>query len=211
MSLINIETVKIKDIIHQVLAFEAVGYKLFDTLKKVIESENKPKLLILDFSDLDLLTYGFVEIALKGIVKYTKENNDLIMLYKINKPELQELITGVIEMLELQKNNTKSIDERNLLAMHYPISYFEGENNIEYIGEINNVEKDILKIIESKGKTTHNEIDTQLKSEGKDNYCEDIAKSVSKLYELGFIHHIEKNKDVPSIYFSLKKLQNHEN
>ena len=212
MSIINIKKIKIKDILSKRdNAYKATGYKLAEILDKVLKTSEKPLLLILDFHELELLTYGFVEVALKGLVQYTKKKNDVIVLYEINKFELEELITGIIDMLELQSQNQGKLDERTLLEKYYFVAYKGEDNQINYIGQLNEVEKYILKIIEQEGETNHNRIDETLKSKSKSHYCEDIAKSVERLFSLGFIFQIEKSHDNPSIYYSLKYLQNHAN
>lgn len=211
MSTINIEKIQIKDTLNKRNAYKAIGFKLSERLDKVLETSEKPLLLILDFHELELLTYSFVEVALEGLVKYTKENSDIIVLYEINKFELEELITGIVDMLELQFQNQEKLNERSLLEKHYFIAYKGEDNLINYIGQLNEVEKNILKIIEQEGETTHNKIDEILKSENKSHYCEDIAKSIDRLFSLGFIFQIEKSNDKPSIYYSLKYLQNHAN
>lgn len=212
MSIINKEYIKIKDILNKRdNAYKATGVKLAEQINSVLKQSAKPLLLILNFQDLELLTYSFVEVALEEIVSYTKENNDVIVLYEINKFELEELITGIIDMLELQSKNQDRLGERELLGNHYSLSYKGEDDTIKYIGRLNEVEKDILKIIEKEGKTTHNKIDEILKSEQKGHYCEDIAKSVERLFSLGFIFQIEKSHDNPSVYYSLKYLQDHAN
>lgn len=212
MSIINKESIKIKDILNKRdNAYKATGFKLAEQINSKLKTSTKPLFLVLNFNDLELLTYSFVEVALKEIVHYTMENNDVIVLYEINKFELEELITGIIDMLELQSKNESKLGERELLAKHYFLSYQGEDNTINYLGQINDVEKDILKIIEQEGETTHNKIDEILKSQQKSHYCEDIAKSVRRLFELGFIFQIEKSQDNPSVYYSLKYLQEHAN
>ena len=212
MSIINKENIKIRDILNKRdNAYKATGIKLAEQINSVLKKSAKPLFLVLNFHDLELLTYGFVEVALKEIVNYTMENNDVIVLYEINKFELEELITGIIDMLELQSKNQDKLGELELLENHYFLSYKGEDNTIKYIAQLNEVEKDILKIIEKEGETTHNKIDEILKSEHKSNYCEDIAKSVEKLFSLGFIFQIEKSHDNPSVYYSLKYLQDHAN
>lgn len=212
MSIINKESIKIRDILKKRdNAYKATGDKLAEQINSVLKTSAKPLFLVLNFHNLELLTYSFVEVALEEIVKYTMESNDVIVLYEINKFELEELITGIIDMLELQSKNQDKLGECELLENHYFLAYKGEDNSINYIGQLNVVEKDILQIIEKEGETTHNKIDEILKSEHKSHYCEDIAKSIERLFSLGFIFQIEKSLDNPSVYYSLKYLQDHAN
>lgn len=212
MSIINKEKIIVKDILKKRdNAYKANGIMLAEQINSVLNTSAKPLFLILNFHDLELLTYSFVEIALKEIVNYTLKNKDVIVLYEINRFELEELITGIIDMLELQSKNPEELGERELLATHYFLSYKGEENIIEFIGRLNEVEKYILRIIEKEGYTTHNKIDEILKEEQKSHYCEDIAKSVQKLLCNGFIFQIEKSQGNPSVYYSLKYLQDYAN
>lgn len=197
----------VKDIINNVHAYDPLADKLFNKLNLIIESIESPTLLIINFSELITLTYEFIEKALEPVIKanYSKE---IIVLYKVsNKSELEEIITGVVDFLNLQSNNKEQLNEKELLSLHYSLVYLDNEDNVNYVGNISTIEGFILKIIEEGGSLTHIDIDTILKSKKKAEYCEEITNSVSKLRDLGFINLISKGDGIPSsIYQSIKYL-----
>lgn len=198
----------VKDIINNLHAYDPLAYKLFDRIHLEIKSIDKPTIIILDFSGLITLTYEFIEKALKGIIGERAKLKELMVLYKIeNHSELEEIITGLVDFLELQKVNEKYLDERELLSLNFSMVYLDAKDNINYIGKLSNIEEYILKIIEDRGSSTHSDIDEALKSKEKSSYCEEIASTVSKLNDLGFIHIISKGEGIPSsIYQSIKYL-----
>lgn len=204
----NILIHKIK--VSEIIGIEAYGAMAIDLkieIEKITTNICEPILLIIDFTNLNPLTYEFVEISLESIVQYTLKNNDLLILYKIDKYEFSELVTGIIDMLELQSKNKTHLNEKQLLAQHYSLVHENENHEINYLGQLSEVEEYILKIIENKGNTTHNEIADILISNKKSNYCEDITKSVDRLFKLGFIFLHKKSDDAPTQYYSIKHIQ----
>lgn len=210
MEQILVKTISVPEIIQQQSAYEALGEILRLKIEIILKSEKKPILLILDFTNLNLLTYGFIEIALIDLVNYTKSHNDVLVFYEINQFELSELITGIIDLLRLQSKNENRLNEVDLLKNHYSIAHKTKDSHLQYIGSFNEVENIILKIIENKGKITYNEINDFLKESGKLEYCEEITKSIDHLFSLGFIY-VQKSEGSPSYYYSLNYLQNDAN
>ncbi|WP_417855158.1 hypothetical protein [Xanthomarina gelatinilytica] len=203
---ISIHNIKVSEIIG-LEAYGALAIDLKIEIDKIISNISEPILLVIDFTDLNPLTYEFVEISLKDIVNYNREKNDLLILYRIDKYEFSELVTGIIDMLELQSKNYSQLNENELLAHHYSIVHEDENNSINYLGNLSEVEEYILNIIEEKGNTTHNEIDEYLKSNEKSNYCEEITKSVDRLFYLRFIFLHKESDDTPTQFYSIKHLQ----
>lgn len=200
----KIKEVKVKSVINSIDAFDPIAYKLFEELQSIFKISKVPTLVVIDFSNIQTLTYEFVEKSLKTIIE-TDNNNNLIFLYKFDfEDNIKELITGHIDALNLRERNKSKLNERELLSQNYSLTYIDSDNEIHYLGNLNEVDKFILDIIEEIGSTNHTEIDEFLRKKNKLNYCEEISTVIAKLKKLGFIYHFSNGEESPSEYKSLK-------
>ena len=186
----------IDDILGNEVALHRIGQISYDYLIKEISKCKDSTLFVIDLSEANPIDYKFCEIAFGEIYKNSIKNKKLDFVFKSDKFQLRELITGILDYYKISRNyNTKEIDvfkENNL----YLKNIFPNKNNLEFISNLSEDHYEVLRFINKKITVTSIEIQNSITE------TPDITMPIlNKLVEAKFILREEE-----SIYSSIENL-----
>ena len=148
----------IDDVLIDEIALHYIGQTLFDYLDKELSKHKTSTTFIIDITKANPIDYKFCEIAFGKFYTDSINNEELDFIFKSDKYNLRELITGILEYLKIRSssdtNNEIDVFKENNLYL----KYMNENNDLEYISNLSEDHYRVLNYINNKRTITSNEI-----------------------------------------------------
>lgn len=180
----NKEEVNITAILNSRMALHDFGIPVKKLLNSRLNDINNRTLFIINLKGVNPMDYEFVNISFHEIIdKYINDKN-VYIAFKVDKWELEELCTGILDILNLKSAGAKS-EMDTLKVNQFDFIYIDQNNETKYVSSYSESHLDVLKDIEGRECTSSTEIQSKfgLIPEQTTKILEDLKKS-KFIYEI---------------------------